>query len=285
MTGRADIGPSQATLSNGTEEYQIDAWIKEALAQSPPANSHELLAVPGNVDISIVPDRYTKAFHPTPQGHAIIAKLVLWKMSEDRSKTLHVDTVSEIDPAPTVCIPDSTPPATATPAAPSTAAAPKNTPACVQSKQTYTQSVNVNVGKGFDAIQIFLPITDHTGGWSLNFGHSLPGTTNDIANWRVAANIVGRSSLWPLAGGNKPPTGVTWSKDSSTEKTFIEFEFKGSATHSFNFAITGTVDCSLPPPPPPPPPPVTPFHSGFISPSKFDGTIDCAERDDGAGTF
>lgn len=150
------------------------------------------------MQLSIIPDHYAKAFHPTPQGHAIIAKLVMWKLSQDRSRTLGIDTVEEIDPPSKVCLPDSGPPTTATPAAATTAAAPSGTPTCVNSQQVYTQSVDVVSPKDKDAITVYIPIADHIGDWSLNFGHTLPGGTDEISNWEVAATIVGRSTVWPL---------------------------------------------------------------------------------------
>lgn len=92
-------------VMNGTFEAAINDWVRETLAKNPDwakdvANAQGAAPSIDSVQAtdeqkaigyssSVVPDSYGRVFHPRPNGHAMIANLVLYHVSENYAKRIN----------------------------------------------------------------------------------------------------------------------------------------------------------------------------------------------------
>ncbi|KAI9859474.1 MAG: hypothetical protein M1813_006616 [Trichoglossum hirsutum] len=103
------LDPNQVV--DGTFEGQIVAWANATMAKNPTAQTeaqHEGVQA-GKVLISpstFIPDGYLRVFHPRPEGHAIIANLVFWKLAETRAKASNQPFGPEVNPYVAGCLID-----------------------------------------------------------------------------------------------------------------------------------------------------------------------------------
>jgi hypothetical protein len=101
------LDPNQAV--SGTFEGQIVAWANATKAKNPMAETEAQHESPGNVLIStssFIRDGYLRVFHPRPEGHAIIANLIFWKLAETRARTSNQPFGPEVSPQVAGCLID-----------------------------------------------------------------------------------------------------------------------------------------------------------------------------------
>ena len=101
------LARSGGPVMNGTFEWQINEWIKQAqqndssltpaIPQNPAgpgASVNSVNATPDQLHngytTAVLPDSYGRIFHPRPGGHQLIANLVLYNMMVTRAKQLSV---------------------------------------------------------------------------------------------------------------------------------------------------------------------------------------------------